>query len=139
MALVLFAAPEGTNTLIRLDDPSLTTDEGVAMPAPTMTSADLSQGSAGGEGRMRRITQAVTAGADCTVEVCPVANGIAVTSQAEAFDVLSVDGAEQRIEHGVASMANRHAVCVTVTALDGPVALGACDVVIAGRRSTENA
>lgn len=139
MALVLFGAPVGTNVLIRLDDPSLTTDEGAAIPEPYYLTADVDFGPAGGQGRLRRITQAVTVGADSTVEVCPVANGVEVTEQAESFDLMSVEGGEQRIEHHVASVATRHAVCVRVTTLGGPLAFGECDMVMIPKRSTERA
>ena len=60
MALVLFGAPVGTNVLIRLDDPALATDEGAAMPEPFYRTAAVDFGPAGGQGRLRRIVQAVT-------------------------------------------------------------------------------
>ncbi len=139
MALVLFGAPKGTNVLIRLDDPSLYTDEGAAMPTPYFTSADVDFGPAGGEGRLRRITQAVTLAGTTTVQVTPVANGTEIAEQAESFTLAPASGAEQRIESGVAVMANRHAIVARVTALAGPVAFGECDLALIPRRSTENA
>lgn len=139
MALVLFGAPVGTNVLIRLDDPALATDEGAAMPEPYYRTAAVDFGPAGGQGRLRRIVQAVTVGADATVEVCPVANGVELTDQATQFAVASVDGSEQRIEHHVASVATRHAVCVRVKALAGPLAFGESDLAMIPKRSTERA
>lgn len=139
MAVALWGFPKGTNQIIRLDDTSLVTDEGAAMPTPYFLSGDVDFGLAGGEGRLRRIVQAVTLGGDATVKITPIANGGEVTDQAESFALATTGGAEQRIEHPVASLATRHAVKVELTAHAAAFAFGEADLFLIPRRSTERA
>ena len=139
MPIGLFGARAAGNTLIQLDDPTVWTDEGSAMPTPYFVSADTDEGPAGGSGRLRSIVQAVTISGDTSLTVTPIANGAAVSDQAETFALVTTDGSEQRVEHGVASMATRHAVKVEVTDFGAAVVFGEGDLVIVKRRSSENA
>lgn len=137
--IALWGFPKGTNTILRLDNPALTTDEGAAMTSAYFVTADVDFGPAGGEGRLRRIVQRVSLGANSTVKLTPVADGAELADQAESFALLAADGAEQGIEHYVASLATRHAVRVDVTALGGTLAVGEADLFLVPRRTTANA
>lgn len=137
--IALFGAAEGSNVILRLDDVALVEDEGEAMPTPYLLSLDVDFGRAGGMGRLRRITQALSIGAATTVRVTPIANGGEQTDQAESFALATVDGAEQRVEHMVASVGTRHAVKLEFVALEGAASLGECDLHLVPRRSTEHA
>lgn len=139
MAIALYGFPSGTNTVLRLDNPSLVEDEGSAIPTPFFTTGDIDLGPAGGEGRLRRIVQALTLGGDATVVVTPVANGSEVSSQADTFALLAANGPEQRVESFPASMATRHAMKLEVTAFDGAVSVGEADLFVIPRRSIESA
>jgi hypothetical protein len=127
MATLLLGAPKGDNKIYRLDDPALTTDEGAAFPARFQV-ADVDFGPAGGEGRLRRVAQAVALGGNCTITITPVANGGEVADQAESQALVTSAGAEQIVESYPASLANRHAIVIEATNVLGPVALGECDL-----------
>lgn len=137
MAIALFGAAAGTNTIVQLDDPSVWTDEAAAMEVPYFVTAEINSGLTGGESRLRRIVQAMTITATTGITITPIANGAALTDQSEAFSLITPDGQEQRIEHFVASMATRHAVKVAVTTLAGATAFGEADVLFIPRRDTE--
>lgn len=139
MPIALFGASAGSNTLVQVDDPTVTTDEDAAMLTPYYVTADTDQGPAGGQGRLRQIIQALTIAGATSVRVTPIANGAEVTDQAETFALVTTDGTEQRIEHFVASMATRHAVKVEVTSFGAAVTFGEGDLVMVPRRSTERA
>lgn len=139
MPISIFGAAAGSNTLVQLDDPTVWTDEGAAMPTPYFVTADVDQGPAGGAGRLRQIIQALTIAGATSVRLTPIANGAAVTDQAETFTLSTLDGTEQRLEHFVAAMATRHAVKVEVTSFSAAVVFGESDLVVVPRRSTERA
>lgn len=139
MPIGLFGAAAGSNTLVQLDDTTVWTDEGSAMPTPYVVTADVDSGPAGGSARLRAIVQALTIAGATSVRVTPIADGMEVTDQAETFSLLTTDGTEQRIEHMVASMATRHAVKLEVTSLESAVTLGESDLLLMRRRSTERA
>ena len=139
MAIALFGCAKGTNVIVQLDDPTVVTDEGAAMVTPYFVAADADFGPAGGQGRLRRIVQAVTVAGNVTVTVTPVANGAALADQAQAFALTSSAGTEQRIESDVASMATRHAVRVELSGIGAPTTFGESDLVVVPRRSREHA
>lgn len=139
MAIGLFAAAAGSNVLVQLDDPTVWTDEGAAMPTPYFTTAQIDQGPAGGASRLRGVVQAVAIGGATSLTVTPIANGQDVTEQASTFALVTTDGAAQRVEHGCGSLATRHAVKVEVTSMVAAVTFGEADLLLVPRRSTENA
>lgn len=139
MPIGLFGASAASNTLVQLDDTTVWTDEGAAMPTPYMVTADVDSGPAGGSARLRAIVQAITIADATSVLVTPIADGLEQTDQAETFTLTTADGIEQRIEHMVASSGTRHAVKLEFTSIAAAVALGESDLVLIRRRSTERA
>lgn len=138
MPVPLYGCAAGTNKLVRLDDTSISADEGAAMTIQFVT-GDFDMGPAGGEGRFRRFIQAVRLAGAQTIVCTPIVNGAESPSQAQTFNLVTTAGAEQRIEFRPSSMGTRHAVKVAVTSLGGALAFGEADVFLIPRRGTEHA
>lgn len=136
--ITLYGTSAGTNKLVRLNDETVTTDEGAAMIQPYFAPAPFDLGPAGGRGRVRRIAQAVALTADCAVEVTPTADGSESSTQAETQTKVAADGAVQIIETFPALDGTRFAFVARVTSVAGRPEFGECDVVMVPRRTTTN-
>lgn len=139
MPIGLFGAAAANNTIAQVDDPTVWTDEGSAMPTPYWVTSDVDQGPAGGTSRLRALVQALTIAGATSIRVTPIADGAEVTDQAETFSLTTGEGTEQRIESMVASSATRHAMKVEVTSFNTAVTFGEGELLLSPKRSTERA
>mgnify|MGYP000252215578 CR=1 FL=1 len=139
MPIGIFGSAASSNTIAQVDDPTVWTDEGSAMPTPYWVTSDVDQGPAGGTSRLRALVQALTIAGATSIRVTPIADGAEVTDQAETFALVTGDGSEQRLEHMVASSATRHAMKVEVTSFGAGVTFGEGELLLVPRRSTERA
>lgn len=115
------------NVLVSLDDAAVWTDEGEAYTASFLTNP-ANFGRTAPAGRLRRIAQAVTLGADATVAITPVADGSEYTDQADSQTLMASDGATQIMVTEPAVEGRRFQYQVEVSAFTGPVLLGEADL-----------
>lgn len=137
MHIALFGAAQGSNVLVELDMGGVTTDEGAAMTTPFLVSTEWS--APGGEGKLRRITQAVHVSGNNTVRLTPVADAQVVTAQAEDFALLAVDGPTQFCESGPSVEGSRFGVELRVTAYAGGLEFGEGDLALLPKRASPRA
>lgn len=135
----LYGVTVGGNTIVRLDSPAVTQDEGAAMATPFFESADVDLGPAAHKARLRRIAQSVALSANNTVRVTPGVDGSLQSGAAESVAVVTTDGAEQAVETFPAEVGARFRVRVEVTTYGGGLEFGEADLLLVPRRSTVNA
>ena len=132
---MIFAAANATgSTLLSLDDPSVSTDQGAAFSAKFRTTGfDL--GPATGFGTLRRYVQSVAVSAQATMVVTPMGDGMEYTGQRSSHTINPASGAQQQIEVPTAVPGTRFQLDVEITAHDGAVEFGESDQWIVARRS----
>ena len=128
----MYGCCAGSNVILRLDDPDLTTDEGTAIDVEFIVQDSAG---VGGLAHMRRIEQSVSLTGTATVKIAPVFDGQADDSQEETFTLSASDGLEQFLPKPVDSLGRRFGFRVRVTALTGSIAFGAHDRKYINRRS----
>lgn len=132
--LRVFAAVEGSATLLQIDDDSVTSDAGAPLVARAETHP-LDFGGSRGYGRLREMVQWVQPRGLATVTLTPIADGMTEAPQAYATQLDVAAGAEQRIEAPFSVAGSRFAARLEVTGLTAGLSFGEADLLLVPRRS----
>lgn len=132
--ILMVGAVMNGNVLLSLDDPTVWTDEGTAYSAYAVTNP-VNFGRAAPSGRLRRITQAVTLGADASVTLTPLGDGDEYTEQAHTEALAVADGSTHLVESEPAVDGQRFQYIMAASGFGGPLAFGEADVELIEKRT----
>lgn len=135
MAMLLAAGNATGATILKLDDPTVQQDQGVAYIA-SLTTSPFDDGPATGWATLRRLVQDVSMTGTATVTVTPVGDGSEFPGQASTHAMTAVDGPSQVIETPVFVPGTRFQQMVSVSAHSGTLELGESDQWFISRRTT---
>jgi hypothetical protein len=122
-------------SLVKLDDPSVSTDQGSAFTA-TIRSVPWEVG-IGEWATWRRVTQAIALTTSATITLTPIVDGADDPSLAETFSLTAADdGTTPTCDLRTFAAGTRFQLQADVTAHDGETAFGEVEISYVPRRST---